>query len=307
LVSNAYATLDINQDVSAKNTVIHGDTISIGGGVSNQSLNLGTGSLTSTINIGTGSGTTTINLGGAGDTVNVAGTLTTVNTTNLDVADKIIRVNKGGAASTGFSCGFEVEENSAAAGYVQTSADRNSLIIKAPNSAGIITLTPGGSGFTLDSNSITSAKKFWMNITWATNLASGTFLRPTVSTDIMSWGSTPSKTLAEVLETANKPSGSDYSGAFIAPWAGRWIISASPCPASTNIFTRPYQGTTYANMATQIGTGTIGYSNNNNISASGAWAFECATGDYIGMYIAAGGAAQAKNNIGCMNIYYVGI
>ena len=77
-------------------------------------LNIGTGTNTTTINIGTGSGTTAINIGGAGDTVTVAGTLMTVNTTNLDVADKNITVNKGGTDATAAGAGLTVEGTSGA-------------------------------------------------------------------------------------------------------------------------------------------------------------------------------------------------
>ena len=87
-------------------------TINIGAGTGTQTLNIGTGSNTQTVNIGTGAGTTTINIGGAGDNVVVAGTLTTVNTTNLDVADKNITLNKGGAAGSANGSGINIEANS---------------------------------------------------------------------------------------------------------------------------------------------------------------------------------------------------
>jgi hypothetical protein len=108
-------------------------------------VNLGTASSTQTINIGTGSGVTTINLGGAGDTVNIAGTLTTVNTTNTAILDKLLTLNKGGAASSGTNVGLEVQENASITGYARTTSDRNGWEIKAPNTAGVLTLTPGAS------------------------------------------------------------------------------------------------------------------------------------------------------------------
>ncbi|NDD86067.1 hypothetical protein EBZ38_17545, partial [bacterium] len=42
------------------------------------------------------------------------------------------------------------EENSTITGYVKTSADRNSWVLKAPNTAGTVTLTPGIAGITLN-------------------------------------------------------------------------------------------------------------------------------------------------------------
>jgi microcystin-dependent protein len=58
-------------------------------------MNIGASS--KTINVGSQSNAaaTVINIGGPGDTVNVAGTLTYVNTTNLDISDNLITLNKG--------------------------------------------------------------------------------------------------------------------------------------------------------------------------------------------------------------------
>lgn len=84
-------------------------TLNIGTGTNTTTLNLGTGSSTQTVNIGTGAGVTTINIGGTGDTVVVSGTLTTVNTTNLDVADKNITLNKGGLAGSANGSGISIE------------------------------------------------------------------------------------------------------------------------------------------------------------------------------------------------------
>lgn len=58
-------------------------------------MNIGASS--GTINVGSqsNSAVTTINIGGPGDTVNVNGTLTYINTTNMDVSDNLITLNKG--------------------------------------------------------------------------------------------------------------------------------------------------------------------------------------------------------------------
>jgi polygalacturonase len=108
-------------------------------------LDLATSNTISTVDIGTGTGANTINIGGANTTVNISGTVNNQNVTNLDVDDKLITINKGGASSSGGSAGIEVEENGSATGYAQTSSDRNSWKFKAPNSAGITSLTPGSS------------------------------------------------------------------------------------------------------------------------------------------------------------------
>lgn len=96
---------------------------------------------------------TTINIGNASATVNIQGTTIYENTPILQVADPLITVNHGGGAGSGQNAGIEIEEASVITGYAETSSNRNSWILKAPNTAGIITLTPGSSGFTIDQGS----------------------------------------------------------------------------------------------------------------------------------------------------------
>jgi len=48
------------------------------------------------------------------DGITVNGTLSYLNTTNLEVTDKLIRINKGGAAGSAGGSGIEIEENTAA-------------------------------------------------------------------------------------------------------------------------------------------------------------------------------------------------
>lgn len=96
---------------------------------------------------------TTINIGNSGATVNIQGTTIYENTPQLLVADPLITVNSGGGAGSGQNSGIQIEENSLITGYAETSADRNSWILKAPNTAGVVTVTPGVSGFTIDQGS----------------------------------------------------------------------------------------------------------------------------------------------------------
>lgn len=109
------------------------------------SLDLVTSNTDSTINIGTGTGVNVVNIGGANTTINMTGTVNNQNVTNLDVVDKLITINKGGAVSSGAVAGIEVEENGSATGRVSTSADRNGWEFKAPNTAGVASLIPGAS------------------------------------------------------------------------------------------------------------------------------------------------------------------
>lgn len=107
---------------------------------------------TNIINIGT-SNTTTLNLGNDGTTINMLGILNTINTTNTDVKDKLVTLNKGGLAATAFDSGIEFEENSNITAYIKTSGDRNGFIMKAPNTSGIITLSGGSNNITIDQSS----------------------------------------------------------------------------------------------------------------------------------------------------------
>ena len=110
-----------------------------------------------TLTIGN-SNASTINIGRAGATINIIGSTTYEQVTDLDVSDKLITINKGGAASSASGTGFEIEENSLITGYFKTSSDRNSFQFLAPNTAGIITLTPGATGFTIDDTIVKSSE-----------------------------------------------------------------------------------------------------------------------------------------------------
>lgn len=94
-----------------------------------------------------------INIGNSGATVNVQGSTFYQNVTNLVVTDKLITLNSGGSAGSASNSGIEIEENAIITAYVDTSADRNSWEFKAPATAGIVTVTPGASGFTINQGS----------------------------------------------------------------------------------------------------------------------------------------------------------
>jgi len=96
---------------------------------------------------------TVINIGNASSVVNFNGTVNDNNVTNLIVSDQLITLNAGGGVGSATGAGIEFEEDSVITGYVKTSADRNSLTAKAPATAGVVTITPGASGFTIDQGS----------------------------------------------------------------------------------------------------------------------------------------------------------
>ena len=86
---------------------------------------------TDTLNIGT-SNADVINIGYSSSVVNILGSLTYADVTNLVVTDKLITVNKGGAALTGVSSGFEIEEGGSITGWLTTDGSRNGFEFKAP-------------------------------------------------------------------------------------------------------------------------------------------------------------------------------
>lgn len=109
-------------------------------------------SVTGTLTIGA-TNSSVINIGNSGATVNIQGSTIIENTTELDVTDPLITLNSGGGAGSGQNSGIQIEEASSITGYAETSANRNSWIFKAPNTAGIATITPGGSGITINQSS----------------------------------------------------------------------------------------------------------------------------------------------------------
>lgn len=107
---------------------------------------------TDTLSIGA-TGADVINIGRSGATVNIQGTTLYENVSQLQVTDPLITINKGGAGGSGGASGIEIEEASSITGYDKTSSDRNSWQMKAPNTAGVATITPGSGGITLDQSS----------------------------------------------------------------------------------------------------------------------------------------------------------
>lgn len=107
---------------------------------------------TGTLAIGT-SNANIINIGNSGATINIQGNTFYQNVTDLNVADKNITINHGGSVGSASNAGLQVEEGGSITGYTETSSDRNSWQFLAPNTAGIVTITPGASGFTINQGS----------------------------------------------------------------------------------------------------------------------------------------------------------
>lgn len=107
---------------------------------------------TDTLTIG-GTNADVVNIGRSGATINLVGTTINQQVTNLNVTDKNITLNSGGAVGSGATAGIDVEEAGSITGYVEVSGDRNSWSLKAPNTVGVATITPGASGITLNQSS----------------------------------------------------------------------------------------------------------------------------------------------------------
>jgi hypothetical protein len=88
--------------------------------------------LVNTLNI-TGS---TINIGSPNGNVNIIGSLTYIEATNLEVVDrKNIVINKNNLANSAYDAGILIEEGGIIKGYIKVSNDRNEFLIKAPNNS----------------------------------------------------------------------------------------------------------------------------------------------------------------------------
>lgn len=109
---------------------------------SNNTLNLGVNA--STINIGTASTASTINIGSSpSDVVNIYGNLTTISTTNTDIYDKNITLNKGSTTSASArGAGISIRDNNTDnQGYITVNGtDGQGFDFKAPENTGIVRL-----------------------------------------------------------------------------------------------------------------------------------------------------------------------
>lgn len=101
------------------------------------------------------------------------GDLTYLKTTNLEITDKNIVLNKGGLETSGNGAGIDIEENSQVAGYIRIASDRAGFDFKAPASEHVVTIKPGSEASTLtvtgtaalDQDLSTTASPTFANIT----------------------------------------------------------------------------------------------------------------------------------------------
>lgn len=88
-------------------------------------------SLSGSLYIGTDNNSSNIYIGDTNTNVNINGTLNYINTTNLEVTDKLIRLGKGSINCS--NSGIEIEENGNIASYIKINDNKSEFIIKYPN------------------------------------------------------------------------------------------------------------------------------------------------------------------------------
>ena len=213
-------------------------------------LNAATSNTASTINIGTGSGANTITIGAANSTVNILGTVLHETATNVDISDALLTLNKGGGAGSASSTGLEFEENGTITGYAKTSGDRNSIEFKAPNTAGVASLTPGT---TADTVTLNNASQTLNNKTLATPTITGTLTVPNLIDSGLTASTVPYADASKQLTSSTvTPTELEYlSGttSAIQTQLNAKAPSASPTltTPSTDIITLDGQASTPAN------------------------------------------------------------
>ena len=150
--TDAGGIMNVGTSASTVNIGTVATTINLGPSSSTGTVNIGTSAATinvgtnaTTINIGGPStaGSATINIGGPGDTVNVAGTVTYVNTTNLEIVDNLITLNRNATSTSGTikGAGIQLEQLNVSLvatypGWVRTDGTGTAWEIVPPINAG---------------------------------------------------------------------------------------------------------------------------------------------------------------------------
>ena len=114
----------LDVDVTGAASIDSGGTLSLG--TSSEGVAISIGHTTSEVTVND-------NLTVTGD-LTVNGVTTQVDTTNLQVKDKNILINDGGAAASAAGAGIDIEENGSVTGYIRVADDdRGNFDFKAPN------------------------------------------------------------------------------------------------------------------------------------------------------------------------------
>lgn len=254
-----------------------------------------------TLSIGTSSNSNIINIGNSGATVNIQGTTIYENVSTLNVSNPLINLNVGGGVGSGSNSGMAIQENSIVTAYNETSADRNSWILKAPNTAGIATITPGASGITLagsvtngtnsgvntgDANTLTTqvtnnASYFPLFVgassssTQAVDVASGIAFNPstnTLTTTNFSGNASSATNAANVTTLATTTNATFFPTFVGSSSSGSQAIDISSGigfnPSSNNLTTTTFTGALVGNASTATLAATASTTLNVNTTAS---------------------------------------
>ena len=241
-------------DVDAQTT-----TLNLGSGNATI-INLGTASHTQIVNIDTGSATKTINIGVAGDTVNFAGTVNSITTSNSNVTNKTMTLNVGGAAGSSTNAGILIEEAGADPGYLEIDGTRDSWLLKAPATAGIITVTPGSAGFTINQGSHNP-----ITINNATPNGLSVDSNQVVSLELASSSTTGALSSTDWNTFNNQTLSGDVTGSFGNTQIGTGIIVNSDINSSADIADSKLATITTAGKVSNSATTATSASNANTI------------------------------------------
>lgn len=124
-------------------------------------VTIGASADTTDINIGSGAHAKNIVIGNDNDTVTIRGTTTINESIDLVVEDKLITLNKGGAAGSADEAGIEFEENSVITGSIKIYTDRAGFTFKAPANAGSFRIFTSASSAALSLVSTSTADRTW--------------------------------------------------------------------------------------------------------------------------------------------------
>jgi len=90
----------------------------------------------------------TINIGNPTSLINMYGTVNKIETTNVEIYDQLITLNKNGTNMTSFGSGFEIEASGGIVGYIKTdTTNGSSFLVKVPNRSTIykmVLMDPSG-------------------------------------------------------------------------------------------------------------------------------------------------------------------
>jgi hypothetical protein len=140
-LQNLYASGTISGDTIYSNTAVYTPLISSSSG----QLTLQSGNVSNSITIDN-AGTvningSTINMGNATSVINMMGTVNKIETTNVEIYDQLITLNKNGSSATSYGSGFEIEASGSIVGYIKTDMiTGKSFIVKVPNSSTVYTM-----------------------------------------------------------------------------------------------------------------------------------------------------------------------